>query len=449
MYAVKLLSQKKERFNEIELHRRLSSHHNILTFDKVVQHGDWTFLILEYASNGDLFSAITQPGSQIVGNNDAIRHIFLQIVDAVQYCHHHGIAHRDLKPENILMFPNWQVKLADFGLATTQTVSADFGCGSVFYFSPESQGGFIRNNTRIKGYGTQQNDVWSLGVILINLAAGRNPWKQASMNDPSFAAYVRNPSQFFKEILPCISTELNSILKRIFCLDPALRISLPELRLRILQCKSFTNKYAFVQSRRSFNIDSHIKQQEYQQKQRRPSSVVAAENKNNRRYNIKFQPGNNNSNSTTMEYTNSIAMTILHYIQDYIDEDRAFGINKIISTNEESTSTALHAHSYDNIKNKASELYLQPPTSPLSLLETSAINPAATSPTPSYSSSSYSSASSTASDSPSTPRIVNNTTTATTKFLDVNNSHFNNNQQARHFLNQNTSLCYHWNLEQH
>ncbi|KAI9259467.1 kinase-like domain-containing protein, partial [Phascolomyces articulosus] len=240
IYAVKLLSQKKERFSEIELHRRLSNHRSILTFDKVVQHGDWTFLVLEYAPEGDLFSAITQPASPIVGNNDAIRHIFLQIVDAVQYCHRHGIAHRDLKPENILMFPNWQVKLADFGLATTQTVSADFGCGSVFYFSPESQGGFIRNNTRMKGYGTQQNDVWSLGVILINLAAGRNPWKQATVNDPAFAAYVRKPSQFFKGILPCISTELNSILERIFCLDPALRISLPELRLRILQCKSFT-----------------------------------------------------------------------------------------------------------------------------------------------------------------------------------------------------------------
>ena len=134
--AVKLLSQKKERFNEIELHSRLSSHYSILTFHKVVQHGNWTFLVLEYAADGDLFSAITRPASQIVGNNDLIRHIFLQIVDAVQYCHHHGIAHRDLKPENILMFPNWQVKLADFGLATTQTVSADFGCGSVFYFSP-------------------------------------------------------------------------------------------------------------------------------------------------------------------------------------------------------------------------------------------------------------------------------------------------------------------------
>lgn len=59
------------------------------------------------------------------------------------------------------------------------------------------------------------------------------------MHDPTFAAYTRRTAGFFKLILPCISNELNAILERVFCLDPALRISLPELRMRILQCHSF------------------------------------------------------------------------------------------------------------------------------------------------------------------------------------------------------------------
>lgn len=105
----------------------------------------------------------------------------------------------------------------------------------------ECQGGLIRNHQRIKGYGTQQNDIWSLGIILINLTTGRNPWKQANLNDSSFAAYCHaNRPGFFRVILPSISNELEAILERIFCLDPARRIGLPELRLRILQCRSFT-----------------------------------------------------------------------------------------------------------------------------------------------------------------------------------------------------------------
>ncbi|KAI8335817.1 kinase-like domain-containing protein [Chlamydoabsidia padenii] len=241
-YAVKLLTNTKVSKSEIAIHSHLSDHPNILSFDKVVQHQGRTFILLEYAPQGDLFASITHPTRGLVGNNEAIKYIFLQILEAVDYCHQRGVAHRDLKPENILMFPNWKVKLADFGLATCQSVSAEFGCGSTFYFSPECQSGMIRNHQRIKGYSTQQNDIWSLGVILINFATGRNPWKQANMQDPTFAAYVQKPKHFFRRILPGISDELDRILGRIFCLDPALRISLPELKFRILKCQSFTRQ---------------------------------------------------------------------------------------------------------------------------------------------------------------------------------------------------------------
>lgn len=59
------------------------------------------------------------------------------------------------------------------------------------------------------------------------------------MEDSTFAAYTQQPNQFFSAILPTISAELDELLQRIFCLDPAHRISLPELKWRILECKSF------------------------------------------------------------------------------------------------------------------------------------------------------------------------------------------------------------------
>ena len=82
--------------------------------------------------------------------------------------------------------------------------------------------------------------MWSLGVILVNLTCGRNPWKRASMDDSTFRAYRNNP-RFLSSILP-LSLELDFILSRIFEHDPMRRIRIPELRDLILRCKSFTTR---------------------------------------------------------------------------------------------------------------------------------------------------------------------------------------------------------------
>ncbi|ORX55597.1 Pkinase-domain-containing protein, partial [Hesseltinella vesiculosa] len=238
--AVKLLSPESRTYKtEIQLHAHVSHHPNVLSLKKVVKEEGLIFIVMEFAAGGDLFSAITKNTHDIIGNNDKIKELFIQLLDAVNHCHSHGVSHRDLKPENILLTKDLQIKLADFGLATTRSVSADFGCGSTFYFSPECQSGLLRDNKQINGYGTQANDVWSLGVILINLVTGRNPWRQANLDDSTFAAYVEQPKGFFTTILPSISDELDNILQRIFCLDPAHRISIPELKWRIMECPTF------------------------------------------------------------------------------------------------------------------------------------------------------------------------------------------------------------------
>ena len=82
------------------------------------------------------------------------------------------------------------------------------------------------------------NDIWSLGVILVNLTCGRNPWKRACMGDSSYRAYLRNP-YFLKSILP-LTDEMVYILSRMFESDPAKRITIPELRKLVLECPRFT-----------------------------------------------------------------------------------------------------------------------------------------------------------------------------------------------------------------
>jgi serine/threonine protein kinase len=96
----------------------------------------------------------------------------------------------------------------------------------------ECQGSF---NT--KSYATKPNDIWSLGIILINLIVGRNPWKQANVRDHTFVTFLKKPD-FLKKVLP-ISDEVNDILLGIFKLDPSLRLNIHELRSKIVSCRQF------------------------------------------------------------------------------------------------------------------------------------------------------------------------------------------------------------------
>ncbi|KAK3990995.1 negative regulator of sexual conjugation and meiosis [Cladorrhinum sp. PSN332] len=223
---------------EIRLHYNASDHPNVVSMHKIIDFPDCIYVILEYCPEGDLFYNITECG-RYVGKDELAKRVFLQILDAVEYCHSLGIYHRDLKPENILVSDHGEtVKLADFGLATASERSEDYGCGSTFYMSPEC----LDHTSRKPFYYCAPNDVWSLGVILVNLTCGRNPWKQASCDDSTYRAYARN-KDFLKTILP-VSDQLNDILGRIFARNPDERITLAELRARILSCPRFTESQA-------------------------------------------------------------------------------------------------------------------------------------------------------------------------------------------------------------
>ncbi|KAF3062767.1 Negative regulator of sexual conjugation and meiosis [Daldinia childiae] len=195
---------------ELRLHYMASAHPNVVSMHKIVDDPDCIYDAL-------------------------VKSVFLQILDAVEHCHNLGIYHRDLKPENILVSNRGDtVKLADFGLATSSDRSEDYGCGSTFYMSPEC----LDPSSRRPFYYCAPNDVWSLGVILVNLTCGRNPWKQASFEDSTYRAYTRS-QDFLRTILP-LSDDLNNILGRIFTRNPDHRITLPELRNSILACSRFT-----------------------------------------------------------------------------------------------------------------------------------------------------------------------------------------------------------------
>lgn len=112
---------------EIMLHTLASSHPNVAAVHRVFDEGDYTFIVMDYLPGGDLFAMIAERG-RYIGDDELVRSVFLQIIEAVGHCHNMGIFHRDLKPENILCSADGtKVVLADFGLATSEAFSRDFG----------------------------------------------------------------------------------------------------------------------------------------------------------------------------------------------------------------------------------------------------------------------------------------------------------------------------------
>lgn len=121
---------------EIDLHRKVSGHKNVLTFHRVLQEADFMFIILDLCPGGDMFFAITK--HHFYHKNDhRIKAAILQIIDAVSFIHDAQVFHRDLKPENILCGPDGlDIRIADFGLATDTYTGRTSGCGSATHMSP-------------------------------------------------------------------------------------------------------------------------------------------------------------------------------------------------------------------------------------------------------------------------------------------------------------------------
>ena len=149
---------------------RLVSHPNIITvYDVGRDHG--TIYIATELLKGEPLNKVIQknrlPFQQIIDIGE-------QISTALDYAHQKGIVHRDIKPANIILTPTGQVKITDFGIAriedTQQTIDG-MVLGTPLYMSPEQAKG-----QPIDG----RSDLYSLGVILYDLATGERPFKGES-----------------------------------------------------------------------------------------------------------------------------------------------------------------------------------------------------------------------------------------------------------------------------
>jgi serine/threonine-protein kinase len=143
----------------------------------------------------------------------------LQILDALDTMHKHGVVHRDLKPENIMVDADDRVKLIDFGIALREDarrltfVDMSPTLGTPDYISPE----------QVKGQrGDQRSDIYSLGVMLYEMLTGEPPYTGPNPLAVMNERLLHDPEPARKR-RPEISPELNEILNRALERDPRRR----------------------------------------------------------------------------------------------------------------------------------------------------------------------------------------------------------------------------------
>lgn len=190
-----------KRFNiEARAAARLS-HPNIVNVHDVGNDGLVYYIVMEYIDGCTLKELINKkaPFEDVESLGVAI-----QIASALEHAHKNKIVHRDIKPQNILVTKDGTIKVTDFGIAravTSATVTTE-SIGSVHYFSPEqARGGFVDN----------KSDIYSLGIVLYEMATGRLPFD----GDSAVALAMKHINEPIPDMLainPNISKSLEQII---------------------------------------------------------------------------------------------------------------------------------------------------------------------------------------------------------------------------------------------
>ncbi|XP_034009104.1 MAP/microtubule affinity-regulating kinase 3a isoform X2 [Trematomus bernacchii] len=195
-------------FREVRI-MKILNHPNIVKLFEVIETERTLYLVMEYASGGEVFDYLVAHGRM---KEKEARAKFRQIVSAVQYCHQKHIVHRDLKAENLLLDADMNIKIADFGFSNEFTMGnkLDTFCGSPPYAAPELFQG--------KKYDGPEVDVWSLGVILYTLVSGSLPFDGQNLKE------LRERVLRGKYRIPFyMSTDCENLLKRFLVLNPTKR----------------------------------------------------------------------------------------------------------------------------------------------------------------------------------------------------------------------------------
>lgn len=192
------------------------SHPNIVTIYDVGETDDFAYIAMEYLDGPSLREILREHGPLPL---ELALETSLQMADALAFAHDHGVVHRDIKPPNVIVLgKRGTVKLTDFGIAhlmsNTET-RAGMLLGSPRYMSPEQVQG-----QPVDG----RSDIFSLGVVLYEMLAGRPPFGGEELHGILFRI-VNEPVAPISQTRRNIPVGVDEILARCLAKKPQDRYS--------------------------------------------------------------------------------------------------------------------------------------------------------------------------------------------------------------------------------
>ncbi|XP_062914784.1 serine/threonine-protein kinase PLK1 [Mobula hypostoma] len=216
--------QREKMSMEISIHKSLQ-HSNVVAFHGFFEDDNFVYVVLELCRRRSLLElhkrrkAVTEPEA---------RYYLRQTILGTQYLHNNHVIHRDLKLGNLFLNDDMEVKIGDFGLATTVQYEGERKktlCGTPNYIAPEVIGK--------KGHSFEV-DVWSLGCIMYTLLVGKPPFETSCLKE-TYMRIKRNEYNIPKHVNPVAANLIQKMLRS----DPSARPNIHEL----LNDEFFTSGY--------------------------------------------------------------------------------------------------------------------------------------------------------------------------------------------------------------
>jgi serine/threonine-protein kinase len=209
-----------ERFRDEARTASSLNHPNICTIYEVGEQEGELFIAMEYVEGRPLSEFLRDGGMAV----ETLLRYARQISGALEHAHERGVVHRDLKPANVVVTPNGNAKILDFGLAkrndpeqlqrkTTQGAATETSVGltgTLPYMSPEQLEG---------GETGPRSDIWSLGVMMYEMASGTRPFRGDNLYRLC-TAIIQEPMPPLPGIVPA---GLAAVIKRCLQKEPARR----------------------------------------------------------------------------------------------------------------------------------------------------------------------------------------------------------------------------------
>lgn len=204
----------------------LGGHRFVLPMTDCFVDREAVHLVLAHCPRGELLTVVnaTRAGTTAPLDTRCALRYFKQVLLAAAFLHANGIAHRDLSLENVLVDERGDCQVCDFGLATSAASVPATPVGKVHYMAPEA---CATPETEAQ-YDPIAADVWSLGVMLFAMLAGRYPFREPMRRDDHFrlledfgVAYLLAKLDVDTDSAPGLA----DLLAQCFVVDPSARPS--------------------------------------------------------------------------------------------------------------------------------------------------------------------------------------------------------------------------------